>query len=125
MSQLIKKIIVSTITLLVLDITFLYVNKTAFENEVISVQRVIMQINPVGVFFAYLFIVFAINYFIILKNRSVFEAAILGIIIYGVYESTNYAVFKKWSANLAIMDTIWGGFLFALTTHITYVLSNL
>uniref|UniRef100_A0A6C0JH21 DUF2177 family protein n=1 Tax=viral metagenome TaxID=1070528 RepID=A0A6C0JH21_9ZZZZ len=125
MSQLIKKIIISTIVLLVLDFTFLSVNKTAFENEVISVQRVIMRMNPVGAFFSYLFIIFAINYFILLKNRPVFEAAILGLIINGVYESTNYAIFKKWSANLAIMDTIWGGFLFALTTQITYTLSNL
>jgi len=125
MSQLMKKILISTITLLVLDIAFLSINKTAFENQIISVQRVIMQMNPVGAFFSYLFIVFAINYFIILKNRSVFEAAILGIVIYGVYESTNYAIFKKWSPHLAIMDTLWGGSLFALTTHITYILSNL
>jgi uncharacterized membrane protein len=125
MSQLVKKIIVSTITLLVLDALFIYINKNLFENQVISIQRVVLQMNPTGAFFAYLFLVFGINYFIILKNRPIEEAALLGIVIYGVYESTNVAVFKKWSPTLAIMDTTWGGVLFALTTYITYTLSSL
>jgi len=124
MSQLVKKIVISTIVLLVLDVIFLNINKTLFENQVISIQRVIMQVNPTGAFFAYLFLVFAINYFIILKNRPIEEAAILGIVIYGVFESTNVAIFKKWSPSLAIMDTVWGGFLFALTAHITYIVSS-
>ena len=125
MSQLVKKIVISTIVLLVLDVLFLNINKTLFENQVISIQRVVMQVNPTGAFFAYLFLVFAINYFIILKNRPIEEAAILGIVIYGVFEATNVAIFKKWSPSLAIMDTVWGGFLFALTAHITYIVSSL
>ena len=46
------------------------------------------------------------------------DAFILGVVIYGVYETTNYALFDKWSLKAVILDTIWGGSLFALTTMI-------
>ena len=42
----------------------------------------------------------------------------MGILIYGVYETTNYALFKNWSIFTVILDTLWGGTLFALVTFI-------
>jgi uncharacterized membrane protein len=64
-----------------------------------------------------------LNYFIIQRNRSIPEAFFVGLVIYGVYDSTNYATLKKWEPSVAIMDTLWGGSLFALTTAITYSLA--
>ena len=46
------------------------------------------------------------------------DASILGWVIYGVYESTNLAVFKKWDLKTVLVDGIWGGILFGLTTYI-------
>ena len=46
------------------------------------------------------------------------DAAILGWVIYGVYETTNAAIFKKWDYFSLTIDTIWGGILFSLTTFI-------
>jgi len=43
-------------------------------------------------------------------------------VIYGVYDSTTYALLKKWDLTLAITDTLWGGTLMGLTTAITYSL---
>ena len=60
------------------------------------------------------------NYFIISRNLPVLDAFLFGFVIYGVYDSTNYAMLKKWSPYLAIMDALWGGTLMALTTLITY-----
>jgi uncharacterized membrane protein len=31
-------------------------------------------------------------------------------------------MFKKWKLNIAIMDTLWGGVLMALTTAIVYAI---
>jgi hypothetical protein len=66
----------------------------------------------------YIFLIFALNYFIIQPKRSVNDAFFLGILIYGVYETTNYALFTKWSFLTVVIDTLWGGTLFALTTFI-------
>ena len=49
------------------------------------------------------------------------DAFLLGIVIYGVYESTNYAILKNWNIKAVALDTLWGGILFALTTKVTYL----
>ena len=118
----IKKILISTIVLLILDFIYISVNMNKFQEQVITIQRVIMQIKPVGVFICYVALIFALYFFILRNKRPVYEAFLLGLVIYTVYDSTNYAMFKKWSPSLAIMDALWGGILFALTTHITYML---
>jgi uncharacterized membrane protein len=125
MTQLIKKIIISTIVLLILDALYIYFNKELFQDTVVTVQRVVMQIKPEGALFVYLLLIVVINYFIIQKNRSPLEAFILGFCIYGIYDGTNYAILKKWPLNVAIMDALWGGILFSSTTYITYTLLNL
>jgi uncharacterized membrane protein len=91
-----------------------------YKHQIASVQRVILQFRPEGALICYFLIVAGLNYFIIQKNRSVLEAFLLGFIIYGIYDSTNYATLKKWNPYLAIMDSLGGGTLFALTTFITY-----
>jgi uncharacterized membrane protein len=120
MTQFIKKIIISTTVLLILDALYIYTNKNLFQDTVVTIQRVVMQIKPEAAVFVYLLLVIVINYFIIQKNRSPLEAFILGFCIYGIYDGTNYAMFKKWPLNVAIMDALWGGTLMALTTLITY-----
>jgi uncharacterized membrane protein len=125
MTQFIKKIIISTIVLLILDALYIYTNKNIFQDTVVTIQRVVMQIKPEAALFVYLLLVIVINYFIIQKNRSPLEAFILGFCIYGIYDGTNYAMFKKWPIDIAIMDTVWGGILFSATTYVTYILLNL
>jgi uncharacterized membrane protein len=53
------------------------------------------------------------------------EAFLLGIVIYGVYETTNYALFKNWSILTVFMDTLWGGILFASTCYIINLIRNI
>ena len=120
MAKWTKEIIISSISLLILDGAYISLNQSAFENQVASVQRVILQVKPLGAIICYFFLIFGLNYFIISKKRSLIDAFLFGLIIYAVYDSTNYALFKQWKPLLAIMDAVWGGTLFALTTFITY-----
>jgi uncharacterized membrane protein len=71
-----------------------------------------------GIALCYLFLITGINYFIIKPRKSASEAFLLGLVIYGVYETTNYALLNNWSILTVVMDTLWGGILFALTTYI-------
>jgi len=120
MRKFMREIIISTVTLLVLDGIYLYSNLRTFENQIINVQRVVLKARPVGAIICYLALIFGLNYFIISKNRSPLDAFLLGLVIYAVYESTNYTIFKQWKPFMVVMDSIWGGILFALTTFITY-----
>ena len=81
-----------------------------------KVQGEPMKIKTGGLIACYLIIIFGLYYFIILPKRSVWTAFLLGLFVYGVYETTNYSVLNRWPLDLVVMDTVWGGILFALTT---------
>jgi len=52
----------------------------------------------------------------------VFDAFLLGVFVYGVYETTSLALLRKWRPTTVLIDTLWGGILFALTTYLTYLI---
>uniref|UniRef100_A0A6C0DK65 DUF2177 family protein n=1 Tax=viral metagenome TaxID=1070528 RepID=A0A6C0DK65_9ZZZZ len=117
-----KDIFISGIILLILDFIFIGINKKAFENQVAGIQRTAMIVKPVSALICYIFLIFGLYYFIIRQKKSIMDAFLFGLVIYGVYETTSYTIFKKWSPTLATIDTIWGGVLMALTTWLTYSL---
>ena len=119
------KYLLAAIIFVVLDGLYLNLIKGYFNNQVKSIQGSPIQFNLIYVAITYVFLIFGINYFIIKKNRPVKEAALLGLIIYGVYEFTNISLFKNWSILTAIIDTAWGTTLFALTTAIVYTIMKL
>ncbi len=111
-------LLISAIVFVTIDFFYLNLLKSYFANQIKKIQNKPMTINVLGVLLCYIFLIFGINYFIIKPKRSVQDAFLLGLIIYGVYETTNLATFDDWSLIMVVMDTLWGGVLFALTTYI-------
>lgn len=110
--------LISAVLFVVIDFIYLNLIKNYFENQVKSVQGTPLQVNFLGAILCYIFLILGLNYFIIKSKRSAYDAFLFGIVIYGVYETTNYALFSKWSIFTVIMDTLWGGVLFATVTFI-------
>ncbi len=117
--------LVSAIALISIDFIYLNVIKDFFKKQIQNVQGSQMQVNFLGAALCYIFLIVGINYFIIKPRKSVNDAFLLGLVIYGVYETTNYALFKNWSIITVIIDTLWGGLLFASTTYIVNMLRNI
>lgn len=117
-------LLISAIIFIVLDFIYLNIIKNYFQNQIRIVQKSELKINYLGVALCYLFLIIALNYFIIKSNKSVNDAFLLGIVIYGVYETTNYALLKDWSILTVIIDTLWGGTLFAITTYLVNLLKK-
>ena len=117
---MLRDIVIASIILLCLDAMFISANYNAYADQIVNVQRTAMTINPVGALLSYFFIIAGLYFFILRRRRPLDEAFVFGIIVYGVYDATNYAMVKKWSPTLATMDTIWGGTLMAITTFLTY-----
>lgn len=117
--------LVSAIVFISIDFIYLNVIKEYFMNQIKTVQGSQPKINFLGAALCYIFLIAGINYFIIKPRKSINEAFLLGIVIYGVYETTNYALFKNWSILTVIMDTLWGGLLFASTTYIINMLRGI
>jgi uncharacterized membrane protein len=110
--------LLSAIVMISLDFVYLSVMKSYFMNQVKNVQGSALKINYLGVAICYVFLVAGLNYFIIKPRKSISDAFLLGLVIYGVYETTNYALFSNWSIVSVIIDTLWGGLLFASTAYI-------
>ena len=113
-----KLLIISAIVFVFIDSAYLYVIKNYFATQVKIVQGSPMKLNIIATLFCYVFLIFGINYFIIQPRRSVKDAFLLGLVIYGVFETTNMALFTKWAWLTVIIDTLWGCILFAVTTSI-------
>lgn len=112
--------LLTAIIFVVLDGLYLNLIKDYFNKQIKAIQGSDIKVNIIAVGITYVFLIFGINYFIIQKNRSVKDAALLGLVIYAVYEFTNLSLFKNWSYLTAFIDTLWGAVLFGLTTGIVY-----
>lgn len=115
-------IVLSAFLMLILDAIYLNFSKNIFADMVVSIQRVVMKVKILPAILCYLLLIFGLNYFILNQKRSVLDAFLLGFIIYGVFDTTNMAIFKKYKWNVGLMDALWGGILFALVTLIVYAL---
>tara|TARA_B110000037_G_C17114432_1_gene503180 strand:+ start:639 stop:1028 length:390 start_codon:yes stop_codon:yes gene_type:complete len=113
-----KKILLSILVITLLDVIFLSIMSKQFSRIVKKIQNVPLKLNYYSVITCYMLMILGYNYFILLENKGVIDSFIFGIVIYGIYETTTMSIFKDWDFKIAIIDTIWGGLLFSLTTLI-------
>jgi uncharacterized membrane protein len=115
-----KTIFIIMIIMLVLDAVFLTAMRNIFGSMVAKIQRVAMQTRLSGAVIVYALMVAGLYKFIISERRPIKDAAIFGMVLYGVFDFTNYAMFKNYDLSVAVIDTTWGTILMALTTYLTY-----
>ena len=102
-----------------IDFVFIkYILNPIFQNNIKNIQGAKLDIKYLPIAISRLLTVFALYYFIITQNKSSFDAAILGFLIYGIFESTNLSLFKKWSIKAFFINTSWGTAIFFITTLI-------
>jgi uncharacterized membrane protein len=106
------------VIMLLLDSVYLYLTKSMFGELVAKIQRTAMQFRIEGAIIVYILLALGLYYFIVKPGLSAWEAGLLGLVIYGTFDFTNYTMFKNYDLKIAIMDTVWGSLLFALTTLI-------
>ena len=116
--------LISAIVFITIDFIYLNIMKDYFDKQIKNIQGTKIEMNFLGAALCYIFLIYGLNYFIIKPRKSVNDAFLLGLVIYGVFETTNYALFKNWSIITVIMDTLWGGLLFASTTYIINLLRS-
>lgn len=112
------RVIISGIILLALDLTYISLASSFFAKQITLVQTLPVKINYIAAIAAYIVIIFAINYFILNNDASVLDAFLLGFSIYAIYELTNYSLLRNWQFKTVVVDTMWGGILFATVTAI-------
>ena len=117
-----KLIIISSVVMLLLDSVYLQSVASYFNKQITVIQGSSLVLNFTSAVISYFFLIFGLYYFILREKKSIKDAFLLGLVIYMVYEATNKAIIKNWHWTTVLLDGIWGGVLFALTTYITYYL---
>jgi uncharacterized membrane protein len=116
------RLFIASIVFVLIDSVYLYFAKDFFKFQVKSIQRVPLSLRMYATALCYISLIFLLYYFILREKKPVKDAFLLGLGVYAVYETTNLAIFQRWQPITAIIDTLWGGFLFALTTQIVYMI---
>ena len=113
-----KKFLMLLFVVLLLDMLYISMISKTFKKMIENIQKTRFKLNYTSAALCYIFIVIQLYVFIIQNNESIQKAFLLGFTTCGIYELTNLATFTQWNVPIAIMDTIWGGILYALTSYI-------
>jgi len=108
------------VILLTLDFTFLTLSSSRTLPVYESIQGSPVVFNYGAAMVCYAIIILGFYYFIIREKRSIWDAFLLGLFVYGVYDGTTLAVFKKYTLLTAGIDMMWGGVLFGSTAFLYY-----
>jgi len=114
-----KDLVLVSVIMLALDSVYLRLTKGFYGNIVKSIQNSPLSLRYTPAAIVYAFLVMGLYLFVIKEKKDWRQAFLLGLVIYGVFEYTTYAIFSKWPLTAVIMDTLWGGILLALTTWLT------
>lgn len=125
----IMKIIILAILFILVDYFYLSSVSSYFNDQVKLVQGSKIKMRLEGAILCYILLVFGLWYFVLQHkyqniNDALIKAFILGLVIYGVYETTNYAILNNWKLETVLLDSIWGGILFTIVTFIYFKFIN-
>jgi uncharacterized membrane protein len=119
---MIGHIILTALLLIVLDtFWFSWSLPNVYQSTFTQIQGSPISLKISGGLVAWVLIASGLNYFAIIKGdvwASAFRGALLGFIVYGVYNATNYATFKDYPLSTGVIDTTWGTFASAFVSGV-------
>jgi len=117
-----KELFVTGVVLLIIDVTYLYLRRGDFNIYFLNVQKSPLKFRLSGAILAYFLLILGMYHFIIRDKKSLQDAFLLGVFVYGVYDFTNYATLSNWTLKFSLMDMFWGGTVLTISTFIIYEL---
>ena len=112
------KILLLPFIILFLDSIYLTLIGPTFSKMILGIQKRPLKLNILAAAFTYLLVIFQLYYFIISRNGSLLDAFLLGMTTYGIFDFTSISVLKGYSSKIGVIDMLWGGILYMITTYI-------
>jgi len=113
--------------LLLIDIPMItLINKKMYQDNLKNINYSDINFTTLKIISAilcYLIVGGGIYYFSV-KENSTLNALVLGLVVYGVYNTTNYATLNNYSLKVAAIDTLWGTTLFTIIGFVIIKIFN-
>lgn len=106
-------LLLTCIALITMDMVWFRLTlKNIYEPTFLAIQNSPLQLKLSGGILSWLLIAVGIQYFAKSSTtlQSFYNGLLLGFVIYGVYNTTNYATLKNYPIKTALLDTLWGTF---------------
>lgn len=104
-----------------------------YDNELGSIGRRLngaLNVHIPSVLIVYVLLAVGITFFVmpLIANTSLLHTALIGalfgLVLYGIYDFTNYGVLANYGLKLLVVDILWGTFLCSLVTVIVSFISK-
>jgi uncharacterized membrane protein len=110
------------VTMLALDAVWLTSTAASARTMFARIQKEPLQIRYGSAAIVYVLMAIGLYFFVVDSASEWKDAAwkgtLLGLVVYGTYDWTNYATLKYYTPQFAIRDMIWGGALFGITAAV-------
>ena len=120
MNKMFKKLVVISVFMLIIDLIVLSLLSKMWKESIEKIQSTPFKVKPLYAAGAYILMIFGLYYFVIESNlptnQLVARAFAFGIVVYGIFDFTNLAIFTNYNLKTALIDILWGGILMALVT---------
>lgn len=123
-----KREIIAIVLLLILDGIWLSVYMgEKYKLQVETIQGSEMQVKTWSASLSYILMIIGLLVFVLPKTNnkktllrdSILYGGLFGLVVYGIYDFTAGAVLKDWDMKLAIVDILWGGFVYTLSVYLS------
>lgn len=124
-------IFIVVLCVLLIDIAWLTLMKPMYESLVRRVQKAPLHVNTYGAIASYIIVIALLVMYAFpqaldaVQNKkytiitaSIRFGGVLGLLSYGMFNATNYAIFEYYSLKSAIVDTIWGTTIFTIAVYL-------
>jgi uncharacterized membrane protein len=104
------KFLIALVLIPLIDAPWLYYQSSAAKGMLESIQGgrpLSMRLWPA-------LVVYIALAYLLLQQTSVTGAFLSGMAVYAVYDFTNLSLLKDYTLQFAVMDSLWGGVLFAI-----------
>jgi uncharacterized membrane protein len=116
-TQIVMNPLLTLILLLFFDLIWItVVMKPLYDPMIQNIQGSPLNARIGNMIIAYTTL-FLFAYILIPKMDNYTDTFLLGFLAYGVFETTNLALFDKWNPYVVIPDSIWGGILMCLLRY--------
>lgn len=113
MNKQLKELFTAALLLLILDLPWLMVSAPYVGDMIQRIQGSGLKMSYVPAAVVYL----AMGY-LLLQTKTPMDAFYIGLATYAVYDFTNLATLKNYDLSFALVDSLWGGVLFAMARFI-------